>query len=1291
MISNRVTWKWVVMTVGALWLNVSFLMAGGPVDGKYFRFTNQRDNDGKKNLVMREDWVDGRVRCAVGNSNTDYTQLWKLVQHGQTFSLMNAYTGNFIQNQGSMSETFTTGSTETNFYIKQNGSFYNISTSSSGGNGLHCDASNNVVLWWDAAASGNQWSLTEVSVSEEAVALCQAAYQEYKAQRDEAQALVNDINGHRSAYQTALASVFADDVCTQLLPDCAGLSDDDLRARLSGVPAVFGDLAVKVKNNAWTHREEEFRVRSYKAYSDPDYWGKQLMTMKWCRINNPTGISAVPTDALLVFVGSDIPADATLTLEAVSGTGISGSKYTLRKGLNAVRVDGETMLFVQYVVKTTVDSTKPIADYPALDIHIEGGRVDGFYEKGVHTDADWVDISQHLSQSKVIQVKGDNILMNLNREYVTASDCCQNTISDAIGWWDKMVGWQRALLGVDDVVPSLCNNLACAISLSDGYQSATDYRTQYAATYIRNLLPYTKMMANADNCWGPGHENGHTHQYAIELIGTGESSNNLFSNLTLNKLGKYQSRGDANKVIFDDYAAGKPWTTRDIGSTHRMYWQLYLYFHEAGVDTTFYPRLFQAMRAKPLAARAQGKRSVTGNEDVLCFARNACDVAQMDLSEFFQFWGFLTPTNHLHVDDYGDFDITNTQKEIDAFLAYAHQYPKAPDIAFIEDRIKGVARTDGGSGNKLANGVTGSSAGQVGHYTDFRDRSVKAEGYLYTLNDNRVSLSGGSGAVGFKVYDRQSGQLLYGSNFLTFTLPQGVAGCPLRIVACQADGTDVVVRSTAEGGTEQQQLTALKNSLKATADVLALGDADGYHVGWYVASYLDDLQTLYDAANAAYTNRDQTVRSYGAWSVMLDDATATTTRTEGACIPVHEENLYSLALVTYARYTANFLSTGLKGSLTDAAGAPSKQWQLVSAGNDAWYIYHPVEGRYVGAVTSGARVKASAASTATATAFVLEPLGKGNFKMRVANQEGLYLGYNSNKEVIGVTDGTASPWAFTVVDDRYTAVLQQRVEHELLLADAILDETLAARDPLTLCDDVTPHEGVDLIALLTRLLEATKAIRAAEASAALQDLLLTELTDAVMAATDAYDKKVTLPTVTTDLSRVQCYFLKDGRYATWCTVDNTRGRLKTTDELDINDDRYIFYLVPSGEDGKVLIVNLGTTFAVGIDGNYLCSNNKYEGAAFMIALTDDGYALHIGQDDHFWSAASTHSVQYRGSATTWKFVPAGERDTTGLLPVTTDDDEEDVLYDLFGRKISEPTEGIYIKNGVKTIVDSDAR
>ena len=66
----------------------------------------------------------------------------------------------------------------------------------------------------------------------------------------------------------------------------------------------------------------------------------------------------------------------------------------------------------------------------------------------------------------------------------------------------------------------------------------------------------------------------------------------------------------------------------------------------------------------------------------------------------------LELTDKQHIGDYGDFYLTTRQSDVDEFLAHAAQYPKAPSIIFIEDRVKPVLRTDGGDGNKLHHGTS---------------------------------------------------------------------------------------------------------------------------------------------------------------------------------------------------------------------------------------------------------------------------------------------------------------------------------------------------------------------------------------------------------------------------------------------------------------------------------------------------------------------------------------------------------------------------------------------------------
>lgn len=98
-------------------------------------------------------------------------------------------------------------------------------------------------------------------------------------------------------------------------------------------------------------------------------------------------------------------------------------------------------------------------------------------------------------------------------------------------------------MGIEDVWPSQMNNHIFAISPEYGYMWASDYRVAFVYTYLDNILLRDNVMADKDNAWGPAHEIGHIHQKAINWPGCTESSNNLFSNYVLYKLGKYCSRG----------------------------------------------------------------------------------------------------------------------------------------------------------------------------------------------------------------------------------------------------------------------------------------------------------------------------------------------------------------------------------------------------------------------------------------------------------------------------------------------------------------------------------------------------------------------------------------------------------------------------------------------------------------------------------------------------------------------------------------------------------------------------
>lgn len=1273
-----------------------------PESGKVYRIHNV-----KSEKVIGEDCIARQLASVDVAANDDFKQLWLLKESGNGYLMQNAYSGQYLSHCAQQStQIYPTGAEEAVMYLTQvSGTQYAISQAS--GAYLHLDGSNNIVRWWDKDNASSQWQFEEVNVSSEAIALQQAAFQKFYAEYQAKLELMN----HIDEYNALLPTFFADAACAELQPAYAAMTDDELRSAMVALPASLQEIAVKVKNQAWGHREQEFRIRNYKAYSDPIYWADVLYTKKYSRLNNPTGVYGNAGDVLYIFVGSDIPEGTELTAEVISGTAIEGTATTLTKGLNMVpTVKDYSNLFIRYVGETSLESDVLITDYPELKIHVEQGVVNGFWNIEEHDDADWVDMMTNLATADVFQVKGERMMFHMSTKYMY--QCCPNTITDAIGWWDDMTRWQQDMLGIEDVRLTKFNNLGCAISLTTGYQSATHYRTQYAETYIGNLLPYDVMMSNADNCWGPAHENGHVHQAAIQSVGTSEVSNNFFSNLTMNKLGKYTSRGSANSVIFTDYAEHTPYILRDGASTMRSFWQLYLYFHEAKVDTTFYPRVLQAMRAAPMKARDPKYYAnyVNANEDLLLFAKACCDVAQLDLSEFFRFWGYLELTDKQHIGDYGDFYLTTRQSDVDEFLAHAAQYPKAPSIIFIEDRVNPVPRTDGGEGNKLSHGnaVSASEAGDLGHYTDYMDTSVKAEGYLYSKAGAKITITAGTGAVGFKVYAKADDALLYGSNKLSFTLPDEAAAQEIYIVAAQADGTDVPVPTTAEGGDEEQQYAALAAAIKQAKATMAMSDETGMKVGYYFGSAVEALGVLLDEAQAAYDSKNQSAHTYGEWATLLDDEMRRIAAATDNKQVIYAANWYALHNVNYSSYSIATSGTKLRCTIADPAGSDTKQWAFESAGDGIYYIRSKSTGNYISSIGQSAQAVATATTTADAVKFIVTDNGNGTFTIYDASQQYGALHCDAGKSVVGWTaDTKASTWYLTCIVDGQSEIFDAQLgtlmaRAEEMLSNLISDySTEMDGNDITLQPDVTPLVEVDTLLAWAGALQAYVFFYN-WADCRLTDcydnipVLINTITTLIDNIAAGYSKPLYLPEISTEEEYVLYYISPVGselylsyeksapRYLTYLrALEYTPGY-----SVESDDPAFLWYFLPGAIDGQFYIENYEVrcgAYAVSGKSNIAVDPSVNTPAVSFVVTPDDaqgGYLVSTVEGTCWMTNISNYVQTSDKKSVLWKFTKVGT--STAIAPVTTVPDTE--LYDLMGRRITTPTSGIYIRGGQKVII-----
>ena len=630
---------------------------------------------------------------------------------------------------------------------------------------------------------------------------------------------------------------FEDAACTQLKAEYQEMSDSLLTVKMTevGMPEYMVNIALKVKNESWAAYEQGFRIHEYKAYSDANYWNEKMMASGGSYMGNPTGIYAENDgDEIYVFVNDDVPSDATLYFAGCVENQLIYSAQTgkrLEKGLNIIEGTKDALYYIVYTADTK-KMTKTLSEWPEMKIHVEGGMVNGYYDVNLHATSDYRKI---LSAAKLnrFTVRGGHSLYNLKTASYKKVFTTAAKMNKSIAWFDSVAVWEKNLMGMTEEVasgkkagypwyltggeaiyPLYYNNPNFAIEGEEsdaGYANSTAYRTSYnGIACITNCLDATN--TNMDD-WCAGHECGHNNQRAINVEGCTEASNNVFSNLVRYLGGLNSSGGSTLSTVMNEYARREPFYFRDVNSRLRMYWDLYLYYHLAQKNTSFYPDLFKALRKSPLTLY----NSSNNNNGGLKFVRKVCEVAQEDLTDFFEIWGFFEPIKSgTKIEDYGSHPIAVTESNINSTKATISKYEKKNrEIIFVEDRADYVLSTGflQAAGKKRNGSDQVGQCGELGQFTSYLPGGCEPSEYVYLQSDSLYAMEG-SGGLGFFMLDAE-GNIKYASNAKNIAIPNSV-GNDFTIYSYDADGTLHEV-TKAGNGTEYVELTnagTLKTELK---------------------------------------------------------------------------------------------------------------------------------------------------------------------------------------------------------------------------------------------------------------------------------------------------------------------------------------------------------------------------------------------------------------------------------------------------------------------------------------------
>ena len=777
------------------------LQAGSPFtselkDGAYYRLHS----------------IYGRVLSEGSDLSTkepdseNYGQYWQLHQQGTGWSIQAVVPQTFIQRQTQTSTPYHLGTARTSFNIKPCDDawdyYWTIGYGSDWG-GLHdATSQGHLVVYWSTDADASAWQLEEVQLSEEEIEEMRRQTTEY-----------DDLVKNKTKLQLRLGNLFEDLSCTTLKADIQSLSDDALAANedFAALNADMQAMVMKVKNNTWQQfansetgytadYERFFRVADYQVYSNHESMANAknfTMSNAFGRLSGPTGIVANARDIIYVYVGSSPKSGTTLMVEAVSTDGVAGNHptgetTTLKAGLNLLRFSEQKMLYIFYQL---TDPAKKLDLYPDITIHIEGGQLQGYWDatRGM-TNADWKLLQQDLLKaSPVLNLKTRHLVFCMDADLVKQAE--PDEMEGLMRIWDRIVENEERYMGVEDF-EGRYRNVWNVFSGASSYMHATTYGTWYAESTLSTVMNYKKM-TQPGNLWGPSHEIGHNHQGSINVIGTTESSNNMFSNINTFEQGIITSRRQLPVDVFYELGKGTRWLERNIWQTTSLFFQLYLYFHVQKHNEQFLPDLFRTMRRSPI-----NKTTGKGADDYLHLAKRICDVAQADLSELFEAYGMFVPGNRVHVSDYAEYDVTTTQADIDAARKYMRQYErKLGNIMFIDDHLEpmkpadpdnifeGVCATANGlrknnldQHNEVAE-YKNLPIGESGDYELFTDDAPDVTDDYYSLSANGKTITfHGTNYAGHKFYDAL-GNLIWATNARTVALPQAVVNQGIANVA----------------------------------------------------------------------------------------------------------------------------------------------------------------------------------------------------------------------------------------------------------------------------------------------------------------------------------------------------------------------------------------------------------------------------------------------------------------------------------------------------------------------------
>lgn len=449
-------------------------------------------------------------------------------------------------------------------------------------------------------------------------------------------------------------------------------------------------VALQLANKTYPLKD---RYRKYHNYLNPKVLATQLKTSSYSQYENPTGIYFAEGEEAIVWVGKTKGKSLSLIVANWDDEHFKQSKYELKEGINTFVIKNKGNSYIEYFTDNSKTETP-------IDIHILSGKISGVFDLSKDNNQRYQALLAN-AQGPILDMVGKKVHL----AYAVNSLKKENP-ENGVGLmqlYDSIINIQHEIMGLVKYHREPKNHMFGRVIWkgfmhADGIGAAFHDNTMSSVANITNLRK---------NSWGVAHEFGHINQVRpnMKWVGTTEVTNNIYSVWTQYLYNPMQPKLERERLKdYDEPKIGgritsymesafvhhQQWLTqagpdrwqrerpRDWGGDHFVklipLWQLQLYFAKVGEgfawgNKDFYGDIF--IRAIDDTI----KNTVQESYYQLQFVKNACDVAKLDLTDFFEKSGILAPID-LIVDDYTVGRMNITLADINEIKKHAARYPK---------------------------------------------------------------------------------------------------------------------------------------------------------------------------------------------------------------------------------------------------------------------------------------------------------------------------------------------------------------------------------------------------------------------------------------------------------------------------------------------------------------------------------------------------------------------------------------------------------------------------------------